>query len=101
MGLAVYYGKAMLASTTARRTGLILGLVLALLAPAPAGAKLAPTTLQKLLAESELIVIAVPRQLTRDQPGPNDGPRSGSAELVVLEVLKGTSPGATLTLRWG
>jgi hypothetical protein len=88
-------------TTTTRALAAATVLMALLVLPATAAARLAPTTMQKLLAESELVVLAVPRQLTRDQPGPTDGPRAGSAELVVLEVLKGTSPGPNVTLRWG
>ncbi len=57
--------------------------------------RLAPRSLDSLLASSELIIEATPRQLTRKELG------AGEATFSVLRVHRGSFSGTEITVRWG
>lgn len=73
----------------------------ALLLAELAEAKLAPTTMKDLVKESDLIVVAVPRTLTRDSADITKTLRAGHAELQVLEVIKGSYDAKDIRIEWG
>jgi hypothetical protein len=75
--------------------GAVLLLAAARPAPAPACSVNHIDTAEQITAKAEQIVRA---QVIAATPGPRERPWSGQVTFKVLEVLKGGSPGATLTL---
>jgi hypothetical protein len=88
------------ASTGLRALGAAAGLIASLAGGGrTAWARMAPTTLKQLAKEAEIVVVAAPKTLTRDDPT-TVAEGSGHAELVVLETLRGQVE-PTIRLDWG
>ncbi len=63
----------------------------------PCEARYSPIPLKKLVAQSEIILVAIPKTLTNTDPGRT----AGSADLNVLEILKGEFTDKAIHIEWG